>query len=794
MESVRGMNSGPSPSIRPVISITPKYTQSEAMSFTNSAQKVKHDQKLKHMRHISDNIKYDIDHPEYVVKYLTNNPIFYENIQRRKIRVIIRKRPINKSETFKNEKDIVELKGKKTLIIRLPREKTNLRGETAKFTEDYSYEFDRVYDDTTTNNIIYSDSVQNVVHLVLHEQVKTMILFYGTSHTGKSYSLFGDPGDTIRRAMPGFHMNAIQDIFEEFKTNPKFKDAKIDLSYFEVYMGKAYDLLNNRAIISVDEVKDSVNVTGVVRAEITSPEMFDTLVQNGRLTWQNSLHHPNQNGQKSFLVIELGLTLSGLQAGKLAFLEMPPNVLPQNGELQNRESRMACADLKRTFNTFTQCVRSMEESKKLAPFRACRLTTIMKDYFSGNCLLLIVGHINPAISQQNYTFDTLRYCNKIRKPPGELLTLQNARSSQVELLKDRNVEVAGELDYAAVLQDPGCLLINNANESLLLQTRTTMNQEEFARQSLFNSVKKIRRPHTASASNLNSQKKNVNKLTIEVSAFSTQKNEDQLASPGSAFFITKIDRKEKEKLRSPTREKKYAMNQRIFKANKKRQDFENFLMGGDNLVVETIDPQEELTSLRKLELGLTPEPMTSKYFERIQIMSPKRETDKSFDLEQQQIDLERKFARESSKSKRLEHSRDRHTRNLHMNDKLREKYGHLVTALVSPAKAKRDAIKIKNHFFNEVTKHSNPLILTKSEAHYEYMNNKKHVFKLYRNISGQCESEKKKNRGMKRIYKQEISTINKTYSSLKKAFHGPDEEIESRIRTDFMAEFQAKKS
>mgnify|MGYP003431225873 CR=1 FL=1 len=70
-----------------------------------------------------------------------------KNQKTRKIRVVIRKRPISKKEIQCKEKDIVKSHDPE-IIVAEDREKVDL----TKFIEYHKYRFDRVFSENVTNN------------------------------------------------------------------------------------------------------------------------------------------------------------------------------------------------------------------------------------------------------------------------------------------------------------------------------------------------------------------------------------------------------------------------------------------------------------------------------------------------------------------------------------------------------------------------------------------------------------------------------------------------------------------
>lgn len=67
-----------------------------------------------------------------------------------KIRVIVRKRPLNKRELQKNDIDNIEISKSNKLVIKELKNKLDL----TKYIEEHHFTFDNVYDDNSTNEMV----------------------------------------------------------------------------------------------------------------------------------------------------------------------------------------------------------------------------------------------------------------------------------------------------------------------------------------------------------------------------------------------------------------------------------------------------------------------------------------------------------------------------------------------------------------------------------------------------------------------------------------------------------------
>ena len=70
---------------------------------------------------------------------------------------------------------------------------------------------------------------------------KVTCFAYGQTGSGKTHTMLGD-GASVR----GMYLLAADDIFQGLKSRP---DLEVWLSFYEIYCGKLYDLLNDKAIL-----------------------------------------------------------------------------------------------------------------------------------------------------------------------------------------------------------------------------------------------------------------------------------------------------------------------------------------------------------------------------------------------------------------------------------------------------------------------------------------------------------------------------------------------------------------
>jgi len=95
---------------------------------------------------------------------------------------------------------------------------------------------------------LYDHSVRPLVEAAFHTY-KVTCFAYGQTGSGKTYTMMGDSANQENREttdpVPGLYLLACLDIFEMLK-KPEYKDLSVWISFYEIYCGKLFDLLNER--------------------------------------------------------------------------------------------------------------------------------------------------------------------------------------------------------------------------------------------------------------------------------------------------------------------------------------------------------------------------------------------------------------------------------------------------------------------------------------------------------------------------------------------------------------------
>ncbi|EGG21537.1 SAM domain-containing protein [Cavenderia fasciculata] len=251
-----------------------------------------------------------------------------------RIRVCVRKRPLNKKETAKNEKDILESGGKKELYVHEPKIKLDL----TKYTEKHKFVFDEVFDENSNNYQVYLHTAYPLVDSIFHKG-KATCFAYGQTGSGKTFTMIGN-GD-------GLYALAARDIFHRLETY--FKDQlEVHVSFFEIYGGKLFDLLHDRNKLACREnEKQNVVVVGLGERLVQNPEELMSAIDDGSKCRSTGSTGVNSDSSRSHAILQISLKNIKTQKlhGKFSFIDLAGSERGSDTYDNDKQTRKEGADI-----------------------------------------------------------------------------------------------------------------------------------------------------------------------------------------------------------------------------------------------------------------------------------------------------------------------------------------------------------------------------------------------------------------------------------------------------------------
>merc|ERR1711893_14523 len=149
-----------------------------------------------------------------------------------------------------------------------------MKVDLTKFIEEHIFSFDNAYDEIANNERIYQECVLPLVSETF-KGAKTTCFAYGQTGSGKTFTMMG----TSDGRVPGLYLLASYDIIQFLNL---YTDLELYISFYEIYCGKLYDLLNDRAIVYCrEDGKQQVNIVNLTEVQANDVDQIMETLQVG---------------------------------------------------------------------------------------------------------------------------------------------------------------------------------------------------------------------------------------------------------------------------------------------------------------------------------------------------------------------------------------------------------------------------------------------------------------------------------------------------------------------------------
>jgi kinesin family protein 2/24 len=330
-----------------------------------------------------------------------------------KIRVVVRKRPMSRKEKSRGDVDVIEIKNRE-LILHEPRVKVDM----TRYVESHSFAFDETFDDKSGNEDIYERTCKPLVEAVLNG-AKATCFAYGQTGSGKTFTMMGPDADGRHRPkrIPGLYELAVKDMFEKIRS-PEFRQYQVCVSFFEIYGGKLFDLLNERRKLRcLEDGKKHANIVGLRKVTIVQVEDLFKLMKRGHDARSTGTTGANLDSSRSHAVLQIVLkdSITGRGRGKISFIDLAGSERGQDTTHADRQTRMEGAEINKSLLALKECIRALYHEQDHTPFRGSKLTQVLKDSFTGNGRTVMVVTISPNMGNCEHTLNTLRYGYRVKE-------------------------------------------------------------------------------------------------------------------------------------------------------------------------------------------------------------------------------------------------------------------------------------------------------------------------------------------------------------------------------------------
>ncbi|KAM4576952.1 kinesin-like protein KIF2A isoform 6-T6 [Odontesthes bonariensis] len=334
-------------------------------------------------------------------------------IEEHRICVCVRKRPLNKKELAVKDLDVITIPSKDVVMVHEPKQKVDL----TRYLENQTFRFDYAFDDNTANEMVYRFTARPLVETIFERGMATCFA-YGQTGSGKTHTMGGDFSGKNQDCSKGIYALAARDVFLMLK-KPTYKklDLQVYATFFEIYSGKVFDLLNRKAKLRVlEDGKQQVQVVGLQEKDVKCTEDVLKLIEVGNSCRTSGQTSANAHSSRSHAVFQIILRRKGKMHGKFSLIDLAGNERGADTSSADRQTRLEGAEINKSLLALKECIRALGRNKPHTPFRASKLTQVLRDSFIGeNSRTCMIATISPGMTSCENTLNTLRYANRVKE-------------------------------------------------------------------------------------------------------------------------------------------------------------------------------------------------------------------------------------------------------------------------------------------------------------------------------------------------------------------------------------------
>nr|XP_060617153.1 kinesin-like protein KIF24 [Anolis sagrei ordinatus] len=323
-----------------------------------------------------------------------------------KIRVCVRKRPLGLREERRGEVNIITVEDKDTLLLHEKKEAVDL----TQYILQHAFYFDEVFGETCSNQDVYLKTAHPLIQHIFNGGNATCFA-YGQTGAGKTYTMIGT------HQSPGLYALAAKDIFRQLETSPTRKDLHVWISFYEIYCGQLYDLLNGRKrLFAREDSKRVVQIVGLREIQVSTVNLLLEVILKGGKERSTGATGVNSDSSRSHAIIQIQIKDPASRVfGRISFIDLAGSERAADARDSDRQTKMEGAEINQSLLALKECIRALDQEHAHTPFRQSKLTQVLKDSFVGNSKTCMIANVSPSHIATEHTLNTLRYADRVKE-------------------------------------------------------------------------------------------------------------------------------------------------------------------------------------------------------------------------------------------------------------------------------------------------------------------------------------------------------------------------------------------
>ncbi len=268
-----------------------------------------------------------------------------------------------------------------------------------------------------------------------------------------------------KQGCKGLYLLAAADIFKRLDTSFQ----SIWISFYEIYGGKLYDLLNGRKLLFArEDHKQTVNIVGLVEHPVSSVDELMNIIEYGNSIRATGSTGANADSSRSHAILQISIKEKSNQVfGMFSFIDLAGSERGADTVNNNKQTRIEGADINKSLLALKECIRSLDQNHKHIPFRGSKLTEVLKDSFIGNSRTVMIANVSPSSTSCEHSLNTLRYADRVKEirkgKPKDRPRIPDDKSSQNNFVDNSEVSTDLSDDNDSLADDEPMYGVNMPN-------------------------------------------------------------------------------------------------------------------------------------------------------------------------------------------------------------------------------------------------------------------------------------------------------------------------------------------
>ena len=133
----------------------------------------------------------------------------------------------------------------------------------------------------------------------------------------------------------------------------------------------------------------------------------------------------NDTSSRSHAICQLVIkeNYSGKVVGKMSIVDLAGSERAQDCQSNNRQRRLEGAEINKSLLALKECIRALDTKSTHVPFRASKLTMILRDSFISSkdkSRIVMIACVSPGKSSAEHTLNTCRYAIRLKEKTAAL--------------------------------------------------------------------------------------------------------------------------------------------------------------------------------------------------------------------------------------------------------------------------------------------------------------------------------------------------------------------------------------